>query len=136
MGLFYISWTDITQRLISNQAVGFMLCAIVPFALIWWHTLFWQQALWTLGVGFLLFYIRVIGAGDIKLLTVLMFAVPDNQVLSFLFFVTAIGGLLAVGGLLFFRQNVRQQGLPYGVAISGGFLIHFILEGMLFLAQH
>lgn len=107
--------------------VGVIACFILPFAYLTHQQFFFLPAVMTLVMGFLLFLMNVVGAGDIKLLSVLMLAVPREQVLFLLFFMTLIGALLALVGWLFFRQTVKEQGLPYGVAIAGGFIIQQIL---------
>lgn len=104
-----------------------LLVAILPLAYTLHQQIFIMPALITLIVGFLLFVLNIIGAGDIKLLTVLMLATPTEQVFSLLFFTALSGLVLIIIGWLFFRQSIRRNGLPYGVAISSGFLINLLL---------
>ncbi len=118
-----ISWTDIRQRIIANKIILVLFFIILPYAYLVFREIFVLNALLTLVIGFLLFSCRIIGGGDIKLLTVLMLAVPTQQVIAFLFFVSFFGLLIIIFGWLFFRQNIKTKGLPYGVAISLGFLL-------------
>lgn len=120
--LAMISWSDIQQRQISNHSVLVLLALMLPFAYIFYGEIFILNALATLVIGFLLFSLKVIGAGDIKLLAVLMLAIPSQGVVPLLFFISFFGFLLILIGWIFFRQNIKTQGLPYGVAISCGFL--------------
>lgn len=121
--LAVICYTDIRQRIISNKVILFLSVLILPYAYLAFKEIYILNALLTLVVGFLLFSFGIIGAGDIKLLAVLMLTVPTQQIIPFLFFISFFGFLLIVIGWLFFRQNIKTQGLPYGVAISFGFLL-------------
>ncbi|ACX82160.1 A24 family peptidase [Aggregatibacter actinomycetemcomitans] len=126
--LITLSITDIRSRLISNRVVLFLLLVIIPFSLLKYQTIFVIPALCTLIIGFLLFSLRFIGAGDIKLASVLMLAVPSDEVFSFFFFTTFAGLGLIIIGWLFFRKSIKENGLPYGVAISLGFMINLALS--------
>lgn len=121
--LAVICYTDIRQRIISNKVILFLSVLILPYAYLAFKEIYILNALLTLVVGFLLFSFGIIGAGDIKLLAILMLTVPTQQIMPFLFFISFFGFLLIVIGWLFFRQNIKTQGLPYGVAISFGFLL-------------
>ncbi|MDP8079596.1 A24 family peptidase [Phocoenobacter skyensis] len=125
--LIWISWTDISSRTISNQAVLILLLALLPFCWFFYKQVFILSAIVTLIIGFLLFMGKIIGGGDVKLLTVLMLAIPYEQITSFLFLTSFFGLLLVIVGWIWFRQNIKQQGLPYGVAISVGFLANIWL---------
>lgn len=125
--LIILSISDIRKRIISNNIVLLLLVAILPLAYMLHQQIFIMPALITLIVGFLLFVLNIIGAGDIKLLTVLMLATPMEQAFSLLFFTALSGLVLIIIGWLFFHQSIRRNGLPYGVAISSGFLINLLL---------
>lgn len=121
--LAVICYTDVRQRIISNKVILLLFVLILPYAYVTFKEVYILNALFTLAVGFLLFSFGIIGAGDIKLLAVLMLTVPTQQIMAFLFLTSFFGFLLIVIGWLFFRQNIKTQGLPYGVAISLGFLL-------------
>ncbi|MDP8039594.1 MULTISPECIES: A24 family peptidase [Pasteurellaceae] len=123
----WLSWTDISARIISNKAVLVLLITLLPFCWMFHKQVFLIPAMITFVIGFLLFILKVIGGGDVKLITVLMLAIPYKQVTSFLFLTSFFGLLLVIFGWLFFRKNIKKQGLPYGVAISLGFLTNFWL---------
>ncbi|WP_279459410.1 A24 family peptidase [Actinobacillus delphinicola] len=125
--LIMISCSDVRHRLISNQLVFALGCAILPYSILLHGNIYFVPALVTLAIGFFLFLIHIIGAGDIKLLSILVLAIPPSQLMFFFFFVTVLGVILALGGLIFFRRNVKERGLPYGVAIAGGFLLQEVL---------
>ncbi|OOF69794.1 prepilin peptidase [Rodentibacter caecimuris] len=127
--LIDISWTDIRVRIISNKSIMLLLAVILVFSYLRYDTVFIFSSLVSLCVGFILFVLKVIGAGDIKLISVLILAVPNYQIISFLFFTTFSGLLLIIIGWIFFRNEIKSKGLPYGVAISTGFLINSILFG-------
>ena len=120
--LAVISWSDIKQRRISNNSVLALLALLLLFCYLHYGEIFILNGLATLAIGFVLFSLNVIGAGDVKLLAVLMLAVPGPGIVPLLFFISFFGFLLIVIGWIFFRQNIKTQGLPYGVAISCGFL--------------
>ncbi len=125
--LILISCSDVQHRVISNQLVFALGCAILPYSILLHGGVYLTPAIITLAIGFVLFLIHIIGAGDIKMLSILVLAIPPSQLMFFFFFVTVFGVILALGGLIFFRRNVREKGLPYGVAIAGGFLLQEVL---------
>ncbi len=125
--LFRLSWTDFKYRIISNKHVLYLLPLTLLFSFSLWHHIFWFGALITLIVGFGLFHLGVIGAGDVKLLSVLMLAIPSPGIINFLFFTSLFGLGLIIVGWIFFRRAIKEQGLPYGIAISLGFISFFYL---------
>lgn len=122
-----LSWTDIKSRIISNNIVLALLACIIPFGFLLNGELYIVPALISLFIGFLLFLFNVIGAGDIKLITVLMLTIPSEQILSFFVFTSFFGLLLIIIGWLFFKTSIKRNGLPYGVAISLGYLTNLAL---------
>ncbi|MGC6378319.1 A24 family peptidase [Bisgaard Taxon 45] len=125
--LIILSWTDIRSRIISNRIVFLLLLVILPLAWLQHKQIFFLPALLTLVIGFLLFIFGVMGAGDIKLMSVLMLTVPHSQIIYFFLFTAFSGLFLIIIGFLFFRNSIKQHGLPYGVAISCGFLTNIFL---------
>ncbi|WGE69929.1 prepilin peptidase [Actinobacillus equuli subsp. haemolyticus] len=125
--LITLCWTDLRYRLISNRIVMALLLVTIPFSYLMHGTLFWQPALLCLAIGFILFLFNIIGAGDVKLLAVLMLAIPSHFAIFFLFLTACAGLLLIIIGWLFYRQSIREKGLPYGIAISVGFLTTLLL---------
>lgn len=125
--LLVVCWTDLRYRLISNRVIMALLLVIIPFSYLMYGTLSWLPAVLCLVIGFVLFLLNVIGAGDVKLLAVLMLAVPSSFAIFFLFLTACAGLLLIIIGWLFYRQTIREKGLPYGIAISTGFLTTLLL---------
>ena len=128
--LLRLCYTDVHNRIISNRVVMALLFVVVPLSLLRYQSIFFIPALCTLFIGFVLFILHIIGAGDIKLISVLMLMIPYEQIIFFFFF-TAIAGLfLIIIGWLFYRKSIKARGLPYGVAISLGFLTNLALSGV------
>lgn len=120
--LAVICFSDIRARIIANKVVLLLCGVILPYAYLSHGEIFFLHAIVTLIVGILLFRLRVVGAGDVKLLAVLMLAIPSQWVIPFLFLISFFGLILILFGWVFFRQSIKTQGLPYGVAISSGYL--------------
>ncbi|WP_373766710.1 prepilin peptidase [Glaesserella sp.] len=125
--LIRLSWTDIRSRIISNNIIIILFFIILPLAWLTHGQIFIFSALMTLCAGFILFTLGVIGAGDVKLVSVLMLTISAEQIIPFFFFTSFAGLLLIIIGWIFFRQSIRNNGLPYGVAISIGFLTNLAL---------
>ena len=69
---------------------------------------------------------RSMGAGDVKLVGVVGAAVGALHVPSILLSTILIGGLISSVFLLSKNQKLKESGIPYAVAITGGVLQHFI----------
>ena len=126
--LVTLSVTDIRSRVISNQVVLLLFFTIIPLSLLKYQTIFVIPALCALAIGFLIFSLGAMGAGDIKLISVLMLTIPHNEIIYFFFFTAFFGLLLIIVGWLFFRKSIKENGLPYGVAISLGFMTNLALS--------
>lgn len=126
--LITLSITDIRSRIISNRIVFLLLITIIPLSLLKYQTIFLIPALSTFAIGFMIFTLGIMGAGDIKLISVLMLAIPHNEIIYFFFFTAFFGLLLIIVGWLFFRKSIKENGLPYGVAISLGFMTNLALS--------
>ncbi len=125
--------SDIKTRLIPNKInlVGMLLVSIT-LGYGYFQGLDITAYLWSGLVSFplilILFYTRILGGGDTKLLIVLGFSVPLVQLLNLWLAIALCGGLLALYYLLRYR-NI-QKTLPYGVAIFGGVILFW---GMIIL---
>jgi prepilin peptidase CpaA len=161
--LCWVIASDLLYRRIHNLLVvmlALVWCAQPLFALFGlgpWGAMAGSELLQTLGndvfgaalvlmVGFMLFCIGQVGAGDVKLMTVLCLWSSGNQ-MAFLIVTALAGGILALGmpllapleqacAMLWQRVGVRfpalgigiptvltaerPQGLPYGLAIATG----------------
>lgn len=118
-------YTDIKYRIISNYIV------IVIFALAILNYAFGLGALnysasgIFLVCGLLMFYCRLVGAGDIKLITVLLITIPACNVMFFLAVTTFLGLPLAIFAIIYKWLKKVEGGitLPYGVAITGSYIL-------------
>jgi len=128
--LLRLCYTDVYNRIISNRVVMALLFVVVPLSLLKYQSIFFIPALCTLFIGFVLFILHIIGAGDIKLISVLMLMIPYEQIIFFFFFTAIAGLLLIIIGWLFYRKSIKARGLPYGVAISLGFLTNLALSSV------
>ena len=161
--LCWVICSDLLYRRIHNLLVVLLLlvwCALPLFAALGlgpWTGLSGQALLnqtgsalfgaaLVLAVGFMLFNLGQVGAGDVKLMTVLCLWASGNQ-MAFLIVTALAGGILALAmplltpleqavalvwhrlGLRFPRLAIaipavltseRPQGLPYGLAIATG----------------
>ncbi|WP_095158854.1 prepilin peptidase [Pseudomonas sp. Irchel 3E13] len=161
--LCWVICSDLLYRRIHNLLVVLLLlvwCALPLFALLGlgpWGALAGQALLnetgsalfgaaLVLAVGFMLFNLGQVGAGDVKLMTVLCLWSGGNQ-MAFLIVTALAGGILALAmplltpleqivALLWQRLGARfpglaiatptvltsdrPQGLPYGLAIATG----------------
>lgn len=145
------AWSDYTRLSIPNLYVGLVGAAFVPAFLIF--TFFapemgvfasWKSHLLSGGImlaaTYALFHFKIIGGGDSKLLSVFALWVGLNGLMSLLFFMSLIGGVLGVATLLLKKYKpvkkplknswvAKAQGgdqaVPYGIAIFIGALMAF-----------
>lgn len=122
--LVRICYTDIRYRLIKNIDVAFVLLLVVITLLITNQSINLPAALIFFVVGFILVAVNVVGAGDIKLLTVLALTIPEDSVINYLLLMSIFGVFLTLIELVlrYFRKKHVARGLPYGVAISSSYL--------------
>ena len=136
-----VIWFDGTRYIIPNWLVGLMLFSY-PVAVFMAHSgVDWKMALAAamaiLIAGYIIFALKFMGAGDIKLMTACALWVGAQHVLDFLIAVSLLGGVLAVS-VLFIRKAIPflpkkietlprifrdREPVPYGIAIAIGFLI-------------
>lgn len=152
LGLTLVAaFTDIRELRIPNwiplTIAGLFVVALIAapehFSPIWVHIV---AALATLAVGFILFVVNVMGAGDTKLASSLMLWVGAKGLVSFVFFMALFGGVLGVAAIWLRSRkpfkSPREGGwiarvqsgnstVPYGVAISLGAFISFWQTGLL-----
>ncbi|HHL2499856.1 TPA: prepilin peptidase [Yersinia enterocolitica] len=123
--LLIICYSDIRHRVISNKWVIAVAINTLVLSLIRYNTVSLIIPLLALVIGYIIFYFKLIGGGDVKLITVLMFALNSEQSLNFILYMAIMGGVVMILGILFNRADIKQRGVPYAVAISAGFLISF-----------
>ena len=135
-----VLYYDITRFIIPNWITGVLLLLYPCMMFMSPYPVDW---LWGLGVGaaalvagIVIYALKIMGAGDLKLLAVCAMWCGVPAILTFVFGVGILGGVLALV-LLFTRPGfplfidkeklprVLKKGemVPYGVAIAGSFLI-------------
>lgn len=128
--LVHVCYTDIRWRYISNKTTGLILLhsimlgyvssggvsIVLPFAI--------------LSVGFLFFVFGAIGAGDIKLMSVLSVGLETDKIIDFLLLTSYSGFPLVLITIVYYRIFMPKDILtiPYGVALSSGYLWQSILN--------
>jgi prepilin peptidase CpaA len=126
VGLVIAAYTDIRRRQIDNWLTGGIVLLAPVF---WWASgASWGAVGWHLGVALLsfavlalLFALRAMGGGDVKLLTALALWIRPEWFAQLVLIMAILGGVLTVGLALwhFTRRQREKLAIPYGIAISG-----------------
>ncbi|MBL4828541.1 MAG: prepilin peptidase [Aliivibrio sp.] len=122
----YISYSDVRYRIISNLTV--ISVAVISVILLFANdnNKFYQHLLPIFVIGFVLFKLKWIAAGDVKLFAAFSLAISSDHLLSSLHIILLSGGVLAVFCLMYQGINRHNRsiikGIPYGVAICIGSL--------------
>jgi prepilin peptidase CpaA len=83
----------------------------------------WREALISLALGIVLFRLKLLGGGDVKLISANMLWFPGDMS-SFYLLTALLGGFIAILILILKKAKVTTTTLvPYGVAIGGSSLI-------------
>ena len=145
IALLVAAFTDIRSRRIANWLNG----AIALGAPIYWFAsdmALWPDIAWQIGLAVaafaglsLLFAIRAMGGGDVKLLTALALWIDPPTFLKLLVMMALLGGVLTVAFGLWhiMRRQKERLTIPYGVAISmaGLWIIYGLMHPTLPTAQ-
>jgi prepilin peptidase CpaA len=138
-----VLWFDSTSYIIPNWLVGLLLLTYPVAVYMAPHAVDWKMATAGMGVvfvvGYIIFAMKWMGGGDIKLMTVLSLWVGLRALPDFIFIVALIGGVFAVGVWVIrkalpylpkkpdsaplpriLRDN---EPIPYGIAIAFTFLL-------------
>lgn len=128
--LIVVCYTDIRYRIIANSIVIALFIIIVLNYLIGNGHLNFISALIFFVIGLFIFCFNIMGAGDIKLISVLLLSLPNEKILDFFLIMTTIGLPLAIIALI--RKMITKSNvtIPYGVAIS---LSYIIITGIGFI---
>ena len=136
-----VMWFDVTRFIIPNWLVGLLLLTYPVAVMMSHNAIDWKMAVagmaLVLVVGYIVFALKWMGGGDIKLLTACALWVGLANLADFVFLVAVIGGVFSVGvwgirkvlPLLPKKPaslpRILREGepVPYGVAIAFGFLI-------------
>jgi prepilin peptidase CpaA len=130
IALVFAAITDIQRRQIDNWLNGAIVIAAPVF---WWASgmSLWPDVALQLGIAVLafaffagLFALRLMGGGDVKLLTALALWIEPNAFLQLLLIMALAGGALTIvmGAYHFLQQEKERLAIPYGVAIAFGAL--------------
>jgi len=126
IALLVAAFTDLRSRQIGNWLTGAIALAAPLF---WWASglSLWPEIALQLGVAVatfavlaVLFAIRAMGGGDVKLLTALALWVEPSLFLQLIVMMALLGGVLTIGfGAWHVARRQRDKlAIPYGVAIA------------------
>ncbi|QGX92250.1 flp operon protein B [Tatumella sp. TA1] len=127
--LLRVCYTDIRYRIIENKCVAVIVLVNIFYLYSISQPVNFISAVVVFGIGIIVILTNFIGAGDIKLLSALGLAFPLRELPDFIFLVT-VSGLPLI--LIVFCLHKSSQGkfsktLPYGVAISSGYLLKLLI---------
>ena len=126
IALLVAAFTDLKSRRIANWLNAAIALGAPVF---WWASgmSLWPEiaiqfglALATFAVLSILFALRAMGGGDVKLLTALALWIAPMHFLQLIVMMALIGGVLTLffGGWHYIRRQKDKIAIPYGVAIS------------------
>lgn len=121
--LTFVCYQDIKYRIISNKLIIIFFCLILAWGLFGHGQLNYLGALIFLIIGMALFYLKLIGAGDIKLIVVLLLSLPVQESREFLLIMLFCGIPLALFFIVARFFTHKKSSLPYGIAISVGYFL-------------
>ncbi|CNH02869.1 putative tight adherance operon protein [Yersinia thracica] len=124
--LLLICYSDIRHRIISNKLVITVAINSLVLSFIIYHRVGLTIPLLALFIGYITFHFKLIGGGDVKLITALLFSLNAEQSLNFILYTAIMGGVVMIIGMLINRTDIQQRGVPYAVAISSGFLVSLL----------
>lgn len=125
LNLLYVIITDCRYRTISNKMI--FIIAIVECFLVKQHfdAISLAVAVITLVLGIIIFSIGICGAGDIKLLFVLIPIIHHQWLLLCFTLMFALGGILGIGlwlgDKIWPQFKLSEKGVPYAVPICISF---------------
>ena len=128
IALVFAAFTDIRRRQIDNWLNG---AIALGAPLFWWSSglSLWPDVAIQLGVALAafallagLFALKMMGGGDVKLLTVLALWVRPEIFVQLLVIMALAGGVLTIvmGMWHIMRRQRERLAIPYGVAIAFG----------------
>ena len=125
IALLYAAFTDIRARQISNR-LNAAIALVAP--LFWWASALslvdigWQVALamGALAILAVLFALRVMGGGDVKLLAALALWIKPVFYGQLLMVMAVVGGALTIvfAAWHIARRHQHKPQIPYGIAIA------------------
>lgn len=126
--LLMAAWTDIRTRTISNELNAAIALLAVAF---WWVAgdALWPDIAIRIGVALLifvvfavLFMLKMMGGGDVKMIAALALWLPFQPLMAMLTVMALAGGAITIFLLVRqrWRPNAERPEVPYGVAIAIG----------------
>lgn len=126
IGLLVAAFTDIRRRQIDNWLTAAIALAAPLF---WWSSglALWPDVAIQFGVALAafailagLFALRMMGGGDVKLLTALALWIAPGLFLKLVIIMALLGGILTIvmGAWHVMRRQRDKLAIPYGVAIA------------------
>ena len=126
--LLMAAWTDIKTRTISNELNAAIALLAVAF---WWVAgdALWPDVAIRIGVALLLFAVfavlfilKMMGGGDVKMIAALALWLPFSSLMVMLTVMALAGGVITLFLLIRqrWRPNAARPEVPYGVAIAIG----------------
>lgn len=124
--LLTAAFTDLRSRRIAN----WLNAGIALGAPLFWYASglsLWPDVASQIGVAFatfallsILFALKAMGGGDVKLLTALALWIAPAHFLKLIIMMALVGGVLTLffGGWYFIRRQRDKIAIPYGVAIA------------------
>ncbi|EKN3347959.1 prepilin peptidase [Yersinia ruckeri] len=119
--LLWACYTDIRYRIIGNDLIVSMLFTAMAFSFSYRGSISLIFPLIILTIGFIIFIFGLIGGGDVKMITVLACTLTPMQTYHFITYTAIMGGVVMIIGLIISRSDIKERGVPYGVAIASGF---------------
>lgn len=126
IALLFAAYTDLTRRQIDN----WLNAAIAAAAPLFWLAsgMGWIDVAWQIGIALatfaalaVLFALRAMGGGDVKLLTALALWIKPAWFAQLLIVMAVAGGVITVlfGCWHIARHRRDRISIPYGLAIAG-----------------
>ncbi len=120
--LFYAIYTDIKFRKIFNKIPLTIIFVSVLLILFTELKISYISVVVIFISGFLLSVYNFWGAGDAKFCFALSLSLPGEYIPTFLLFTSLAGGILAVIMLAIPRLKGKYKSVPYGIALSLGYM--------------
>ncbi|MGP2471371.1 A24 family peptidase [Yersinia sp. 2540 StPb PI] len=121
--LLLVCYSDICNRIISNKFIISIIFSSIALGYTTNSTVNITIPLFSLLMGYIIFHFKIIGGGDVKLITALLLALTAEQSLDFIIYTAIMGGVVMIIGMLINKRDIQQRGVPYAVAITSGFLL-------------
>ncbi|AJJ18892.1 prepilin peptidase [Yersinia intermedia] len=121
--LLLVCYSDICNRIISNKFIISIIFSSIAWGYTTNSTVNITIPLFSLLMGYIIFHFKLIGGGDVKLITALLLALTAEQSLDFIIYTAIMGGVVMIIGLFINKHDIQQRGVPYAVAITMGFAL-------------